>query len=80
MSPVNDVLDTRPEEITGRTVVGLFSRRAAAKAAIRDLQKAGFPSDHIGVAMQERVEQGDLLESVGGEGVRRFDGLDWSAR
>jgi hypothetical protein len=67
MSPVNDAPDTRPEETTGRTVVGLFAHRAAAEAAIRDLQEAGFPPDRIGVAMQERVEQGDLLEGVGGE-------------
>ena len=67
MSPVNDVPDIRPEETTGRTVVGLFAHRAAAEAAIRDLQEAGFPPDRIGVAMQERVEQGDLLEGVGGE-------------
>jgi hypothetical protein len=65
MSQSHGIPDTRPQEITGRTVVGLFGRRARAEAAIRDLQAAGFPQDRIGVAVQERVEQGDLLEGVG---------------
>ncbi len=30
MSPVNDAPDTRPEETTGRTVVGLFAHRAVS--------------------------------------------------
>jgi len=59
--------DASPQETVGRTVVGLFGNRARAEAAIRDLQAAGFPQDRIGVAVQERVEQGDLLEGVGGE-------------
>jgi hypothetical protein len=67
MSQIDDIQDTRPQETIGRTVVGLFGHRAPAEAAIRDLQTAGFPRDRIGVAMQERVEQGDLLEGVGGE-------------
>jgi hypothetical protein len=62
-----DTSDTRPQETTGRTVVGLFGRRAPAEAAIRDLRAAGFSQDRIGVAMQERIEQADLLEGVGGE-------------
>jgi hypothetical protein len=65
MSPTDS--DTTPQETTSRTVVGLFSHRSAAEAAIRDLQDAGFGEDRIGVAMQERVEQGDLLEATGGE-------------
>jgi hypothetical protein len=67
MSPSDGILDTRPQEIIGRTVVGLFGHRAGAEAAIRDLRAAGFPEDRIGVAMQERVEQGDLLQGAGGE-------------
>jgi hypothetical protein len=67
MRPADNIPDTRPEETVGRTVVGLFAHRATAEAAIRDLQTAGFSQDHIGVAMQERVEQGDLLEGAGGE-------------
>jgi hypothetical protein len=65
MSHIDGIPDTRPQEITGRTVVGLFGNRAHAEAAIRDLQAAGFPQDRIGVAVQERVEQGDLLEGGG---------------
>jgi hypothetical protein len=59
--------DTTPQETTGRTVVALFSRRSAAEAAIRDLRTAGFPQESIGVAMQERLEQGDLLADTGGD-------------
>ena len=51
---------------TGRTVVGLFTRRSAAEAAIRDLKSAGFSDDRIGVALQDPSEQRDLLESSGG--------------
>ena len=53
------------QETTGRTVVGLFARRRDAEGAIRDLKTAGFRDDQIGVALQEREEQGDLLESTG---------------
>ncbi len=67
MSQIDGTPDNRPQETTGRTVVGLFSQRAGAEAAIRDLQAAGFPQDRLGVAMQERVEQGDLLQGAGGE-------------
>jgi hypothetical protein len=67
MSQSHGIPDTRPQEIIGRTVVGLFGHRAHAEAAIRDLQAAGFPQDRIGVAVQQRVEQGDLLEGVGGD-------------
>ena len=52
-------------ETTGRTVVGLFARRRDADGAIRDLKVAGFRDDQIGVALQDREEQGDLLESAG---------------
>jgi hypothetical protein len=67
MSQSHDLPDTRPQEIIGRTVVGLFGHRARAEAAIRDLEAAGFSQDRIGVAMQERIEQVDLLEGAGGE-------------
>ena len=66
MSHIDGIPDTRPQEIIGRTVVGLFGHRAHAEAAIRDLQAAEFPQDRIGVAVQERIEQGDLLEGGGG--------------
>lgn len=59
--------DNTPQETTGRTVVGLFHHRSAAERAIRDLRNAGFEKERIGVAMQDRVEQGDLLADTGGE-------------
>jgi hypothetical protein len=65
MSESYDTSDANPQQTTGRTVVGLFAHRAAAEAAIRDLRKAGFPEDRIGVALREQVEQGELLEGVG---------------
>jgi hypothetical protein len=52
-------------QTTGRTVVGLFARRRDAEAAIRDLKTAGFKDNQVGVALQDREEQGDLLESTG---------------
>ena len=50
------------QETTGRTVVGLFARRSDAEAAIRDLKAAGFRDSQVGVALQDKEEQGDLLE------------------
>src|SRR6476661_3176410 len=52
-------------QTTGRTVVGLFARRRDAEAAIRDLKTAGFKDNQVGVALPEREEQSDLLESTG---------------
>jgi hypothetical protein len=52
-------------QTTGRTVVGLFARRRDAEAAIGDLKAAGFKDDQVGVALQDKEEQGDLLESTG---------------
>jgi len=51
------------QDTTGRTVVGLFARRRDADAAIRDLKAAGFRDDQVGVALQNKEEQGDLLET-----------------
>ena len=50
------------QDRTGRTVVGLFARRRDADAAIRDLKAAGFRDSQVGVALQDREEQSDLLE------------------
>jgi Heat induced stress protein YflT len=66
MSQSDSPVDATPQDTTGRTVVGIFSHRSAAEAAIRDLRDAGFGDERIGIAMQERVEQGDLLEDAGG--------------
>ena len=67
MSQSDSPAEVTPQETTSRTVVGLFSHHAAAEAALRDLRDAGFAEDRIGVAMQERMKQGDLLEELGGE-------------
>lgn len=67
MSQSDSHVDVTPQETTSRTVVGLFSHRSAAEAAIRDLRNAGFEDQRIGVAVQERMEQGDLLEDAGSE-------------
>lgn len=56
---------TAEQDTTGRTVVGLFARREEADAAIRDLKAAGFTDQQVGVAMQDRAEQTELLESTG---------------
>jgi hypothetical protein len=60
---------TRPQEITGRTVVGLFDLRAGAEAAISELQAAGFPRDSIGVAMQDRGEPSEATKGAVGGGL-----------
>jgi heat induced stress protein YflT len=52
------------QDTTGRTVVGMFTNRPDAEAAIRELKAAGFPDDRIGVALQDREEQGDLMETT----------------
>jgi hypothetical protein len=57
---------TTDSETTGRTVVGMFDRRADAEAAIRDLKASGFTDNNIGVAMQDSAEQRQVTESTGG--------------
>ena len=57
--------ETAAQDTTGCTVVGLFARRRDADAAIRDLKAAGFGDDQVGIALQDREEQGDLLEPPG---------------
>ncbi len=41
------------QETTSRTVVGMFSQRETAEAAIRDLRAAEFTEAEIGLAMQD---------------------------
>lgn len=55
------------QDTTGRTVVGMFTNRPDAEAAIRELKAAGFGEDRIGVALQNRDEQRDLMETTGTE-------------
>jgi hypothetical protein len=52
------------QDTTGRTVVGMFTNRPDAEAAIRELKAAGFGEDRIGVALQDREEQGDLRDRM----------------
>jgi hypothetical protein len=55
------------QDTTGRTVVGMFTNRPDAEAAIRELKAAGFGEDRIGVALQDRDEQRDLMDATGSE-------------
>ena len=55
------------QDTTGRTVVGMFTNRPDAEQAIRELKAAGFSEDRIGVALQDRDEQRDLMETTGSE-------------
>jgi hypothetical protein len=58
------------QDTTGRTVVGMFTNRPEAEAAIRELKAAGFGGDRIGVALQDQEDQRevrDLLEATGRE-------------
>jgi hypothetical protein len=50
------------QDTTGRTVVGMFTNRPDAEAAIRELKAAGFGEDRIGVALQDSEEDRDLRE------------------
>lgn len=52
------------QDTTGRTVVGMFTNRPDAEAAIRELKAAGFGDDRIGVALQDREEEGDLRDRM----------------
>jgi hypothetical protein len=49
------------------TVVGLFADRLRAEQAIRDLKSAGFSQEQIGVAMQDRTEQQELIDDSGSQ-------------
>ncbi len=64
MSSANGTSGSPAQETTSRIVVGLFGRRAAAEAAVRDLTAAGFPSDRIGVAMQDQDAHVDGAERI----------------
>jgi len=43
----------------------MFETRADAEDAIRRLRAAGFGNDAIGIAMRNRTEAGELIESTG---------------
>ncbi len=55
------------QDTTGRTVVGMFTNRPDAEAAIRELNAAGFNEDRIGVALQDKAEQRELMSATGSE-------------
>ena len=55
------------QDTTGRTVVGMFTNRPDVESAIRELKAAGFGEERIGVALQDRDEQRDLMETTGSE-------------
>jgi hypothetical protein len=48
-----------------KTVAALFHDRAQAQAAIEDLKASGFDEGHIGIAMRDRDEAGQLAEETG---------------
>jgi hypothetical protein len=52
---------------SSHTVVGLFADRPRAEQAIRDLKSAGFSEEQIGVAMQDRQEQQELIDDSGSQ-------------
>ena len=64
MTRESDYDATTGESTTGRTVVGLFNNRHHAEAAIRDLKRAGFTDEQIGVAMQDKGEQRELMDTT----------------
>ena len=68
------------QETTSRTVVGMFSRRDTAEAAIRDLKAAEFTEEQIGLAMQDAepgapAAEGRRDRSAERRGARRADGV-----
>jgi hypothetical protein len=62
MTSPNGHTSARGAQTTSRTVVGLFKERARAEDAIRDLRKAGFAGEEIGVATRDRKEPADKKE------------------
>jgi hypothetical protein len=64
MTPQRDFDAPTGESTTGRTVIGLFTNRQHAEAAIRDLKRAGFTDERIGVAMQDAGEQQELMDTT----------------
>ena len=55
-----DYSDEHPDqETTGRTVVGIFTDRDRAEAAIRELKASGFTDEQIGVAARDEGEPHD---------------------
>jgi hypothetical protein len=74
MTSPRDNTSTGDAQITGRTVVGLFRDRSRAEGAIRDLKRAGFTSEQIGVATQDRSGRGGDRDEKGED--RKEPGVD----
>ena len=56
------------QDTTGRTVVGMFTNRPDAEAAIRELKAAGFGDERIGVALKDKEEHRDLRDLMEASG------------
>ncbi len=68
-------LANNTRDFTGRsTVAGLFADRSHAQQAIADLKAAGFDEEHIGVAMRDKNEQGQLVDDSGVHGTHAGSG------
>ena len=48
-------------------VFGMFTDSEDAIAAIRALQAAGFDASRIGIAMQDRAVQAEIIDATGSE-------------
>jgi hypothetical protein len=57
------------QEMTGRTVIAVFTERQYAERAIRDLKAAGFSEEQLGVAVRDQDEQRELISETGATGV-----------
>ncbi len=78
MPPSEDLLGSEESLTTGRTVVGLFTQRSQAEAAIGELEQAGFSRDQIGVAVyheNESAEPGATVGALAGGVVGSLVGL-----
>ena len=58
--------DSRDSSAGGR-VFGMFDNSEDAVDAIRALQAAGFAADRIGIAMQDRAVQAEVIDATGSE-------------
>ena len=56
--------DGATENTTGRTVFAMFHDRSDAERAIEALFNAGFTERDVGVAMRDRTEEKELMESA----------------
>ncbi|HEV7366761.1 MAG TPA: hypothetical protein VGN76_13015 [Gemmatimonadales bacterium] len=69
MTSPNGHTSSRGGQTTSRTVVGLFKERSRAEDAIRDLKKAGFASEQIGVVTRDRTDHPEHPAGTGRQGT-----------